>query len=67
LPVELQGIKVRAAATAAPATMTQLMDPEAHEVNTGIVEIEVSYAVPIEFPGYTLQLQFHLHADERSV
>jgi hypothetical protein len=67
LPVEMQGIKVRAAATEAPATMTQLMDPESHEASTGLVEIEVSYAVPIQFPGYTLRLNFHLHADERSV
>jgi hypothetical protein len=33
----------------------------------GSVNIDVSYAVPVEFPLYTLRLNFHLHADDHTI
>ncbi|HWF37941.1 MAG TPA: hypothetical protein VG322_05445 [Candidatus Acidoferrales bacterium] len=33
----------------------------------GAINIDVSYEVPISFLLYTLQLRFHLHADEHSL
>jgi hypothetical protein len=32
-----------------------------------VVEIDVQYTVNVEFPGYTLQLSFHPHADNHSI
>jgi hypothetical protein len=33
----------------------------------GSVNIDVNYAVPVEFPLYTLRLNFHLHADDHTI
>jgi len=68
VPVEIQAIKVETAATESHvSSLDSMMDPTAQAAPTGIVEIEVSYAVPVRFPGYTLQLQFHIHADDRDI
>lgn len=43
-------------------------NPNQNDMPTvGTINIEVSYEVPISFPLYTLQLKFHLHADEHSI
>jgi hypothetical protein len=67
LPVERAGIKVGSTEIDGNASLTDLMDPVAHKITTGLVDIDVSYDVPVEFPGYTLRLKFRVHADERSV
>lgn len=33
----------------------------------GYVAISLNYSVPIDLPGYQFQLQFHPHADNRSI
>jgi hypothetical protein len=33
----------------------------------GFVSISLSYSVPVDLPGYQFQLQFHPHADNRSI
>ncbi len=68
VPVEIQQIRVDTAASESHvSSLDSMMDPTAQAAPTGIVEIEVSYAVPVRFPGYTLQLQFHIHADDRDI
>jgi hypothetical protein len=37
------------------------------DVMGGTVELDVQYTVPVVFPGYTLQLNFHPHADNHSI
>jgi hypothetical protein len=53
IPVDKKGIRVHYPA------------PEAGVAS--IVEIDVDYSVNVEFPGYTLQLNFHPHADNHSI
>ncbi len=36
-------------------------------VEGGALRITVNYAVPIDLPGYSFQLQFHPQADNRSI
>jgi hypothetical protein len=33
----------------------------------GMVDIDVPYEVSVEFPGYTLQLNFHPHGDNHTI
>jgi hypothetical protein len=33
----------------------------------GSVNIDVIYTIPVEFPLYTLRLNFHLHADDHTI
>lgn len=32
-----------------------------------LVDIDVPYSIDVEFPGYTLQLNFHPHGDNHSI
>jgi len=48
------------------STLDTLVDPEEHPTLHANVDIEASYIVPIELPGYTLHLQLHFHASEHS-
>lgn len=68
LPVQEENIVVNTAATAVPASgLSSLMETNPQMNNVGIVAIEVSYAVPVRFSGYTLQVKIHFHADDRSI
>jgi len=33
----------------------------------GLLDIDVPYTVDVEFPGYTLELNFHPHGDNHSI
>ena len=69
VPVEIDQIRVDSG-EAVPSTgiLDTVMAPQSQNptVPLGVVEIEVSYTVPVRFPGYTLELRFHVHADDRS-
>ncbi|HXJ17308.1 MAG TPA: hypothetical protein VNM68_08950 [Candidatus Polarisedimenticolia bacterium] len=65
LPVELGNIKVQSEAHEfSPNSLDTVMDPSATPRTVGRVEIDVSYAVPVEFPGWTFHLNFQFHADD---
>lgn len=66
LPVEIGNIKVKSATRAdGPTSVETILDPSAKANMVGIVDIDVSYAVPVEFPGWTFRLNFQFHADDR--
>jgi hypothetical protein len=69
VPVDIDQIRVDSGVVI-PSTgiLDTVMAPQSQNptLPLGSVEIEVSYAVPIRFPGYTLELRFHLHADDQS-
>jgi hypothetical protein len=66
LPVEIGDIKVQAEAhDSGVNSLDTLMDPSATPNKVGSVDIDVAYAVPIEFPGWTFHLNFQFHADDR--
>jgi len=70
VPVEIGQIRVNSgAAVSSVSSLDTLMSSTAEGSTSavGTVNIEVSYAVPVRFPGYTLQLRFHVHADDKSV
>ncbi len=68
VPVEKQQISVDSGARESHLiSPDSVLDPSVPATLTGIVNIEVSYAVPVRFPGYTLELRFHFHADDRSI
>jgi hypothetical protein len=67
LPVEPGEIQVKSVVRQAPAdALNVLVDSTAEPNKTAIVSIEVRYAVPLRFPGYTMELNFHVHADNGS-
>ena len=70
LPVQADDIEVHAEAKAGSvASLGAIMDSDAAAgiTSVGIVDIEVSYAVPVPMPGFTWNLHFHIHADDNSV
>jgi hypothetical protein len=69
LPVQMNQIQVQSTVSESVAgSIETLMDPAAadHVERKATLKIEVSYSVPVEFPGWELRLKFHLHADDRS-
>jgi hypothetical protein len=67
LRVEPREIQVKSVVRQAPAdALNVLVDSTAEPNKTAIVSIEVQYAVPLHFPGYTMDLNFHVHADNGS-
>lgn len=69
LPVEMEQIRVASVVTvSAPDALASLMDAGAAPQSStkASLDIEVSYSVPVEFPGWTFHLNFHLHADDHS-
>jgi hypothetical protein len=70
LPVEIDQIKVESRVTqTTTGSIASLMEtePASDPDKKALLNIEISYVVPVEFPGYTFRLNFHLHADDRSV
>jgi hypothetical protein len=69
LPVEIEQIRVKSVVReSAPVSVDSLIDPESapQESTKASLDIEVSYSVPVELPGWTYHLNFKLHADDRS-
>jgi hypothetical protein len=72
LPVEMEQIRVESVVTESnPGTsVASLMGAESPSEPSASakarLDIEVSYAVPVEFPGWTFRLNFHVQADDRS-
>lgn len=69
LPVEMEQIRVESVVTKSnTATVASVigLEPEPEPTTTASLDIEVSYTVPVEFPGWTFHLNFHVHADDRS-
>ncbi|HXQ27086.1 MAG TPA: hypothetical protein VN822_11805 [Candidatus Acidoferrales bacterium] len=67
LPVEEDEIKAESSVNSAPiGTVTSLMDDSAPTHQTADVDIEVSYAVPVKFPGHTFYLKFEIHERDDS-
>jgi hypothetical protein len=69
LPVEIEQIRVASVVTeSAPDALASLTGPDAAPQSSAKadLDIEVSYSVPVEFPGWTFHLNFHLHADDHS-
>jgi hypothetical protein len=66
IPVEIGNIKVHSETHESSASsLGTLVDPSAKPNMVGSVDIDVSYAVPVEFPGWTFHLNFQFHADDR--
>jgi len=67
LPVEKDEIKAESTINSAPiGTITSLMDDSAPTHQTADVAIEVSYAVPLRFPGHTFYFRFQVHDQDNS-
>jgi hypothetical protein len=68
LPVKIEQIRVASVETRGPDALASLTgtDSAPGPTTKASLDIEVSYSVPVEFPGWTFHLNFHLHADDRS-
>jgi hypothetical protein len=69
LPVEMEQIRVESLATeSTPGALASVLgaDSPPQTDTKASLDIEVSYSVPVEFPGLTFHLNFHVHADDRS-
>lgn len=67
LPVDRPAINVASSIRDKPVNgIVALMDAPTESDTTATVNIEVSYSVPVRFPGHTFYLKFHFHADDRS-
>ena len=71
LPVRREDINVASGSQPAQLPLGGITalaaNPNQNDMPVGTVNIEVSYAVPISFPLYTLQLKFHVQANEHSI
>ena len=68
LPIEENNFEIQTTSHQSAAnSLTSIADPDADPHSTGNVDVEVSYAVPARFPGYTLRLNFRLHTAAHSV
>jgi hypothetical protein len=64
----MQNIQVQSATSeSSTGTLDVVLDRSAKPSMVGTVDIDVSYAVPVEFPGWTVRLSFHLHADDHHI
>ena len=45
----------------------QIKYPSSGQGPMGLIDIDVQYMVDVEFPGYTLELNFHPHGDNHSI
>lgn len=67
LPVEPKEIQVKSVVRQTPAdALNVLVDSTAAPNQTAMVNIEVRYEVLVTLPGYTMELKFHVHADNTS-
>lgn len=67
LPIAKDEIKTESSINAAPiGTVTSLMDETVPTHQTADVDIEVSYAVPVRFPGHTFYIKFQVHDRDNS-
>jgi hypothetical protein len=67
LPVDRQEINVASSIRDTPVSGVVAVIGTAREIATvADVNIDVSYTVPVAFPGHTFYLKFHFHADDRS-
>lgn len=67
LPVEPKEIQVTSVVRQTPSdALNVLVDSSAEPNKTALVDIEVQYAVPVQLPWYTMELNFHVHADNGS-
>lgn len=68
LPVEIGNIKVQSTSHESGVNpLDTMLDPSAKPITVGNVDIDVSYAVPVKFPGWTFHLNFQFHADDRHI
>lgn len=67
LPVDRPAINVASSIRDKPVNgIVALMDTPTESDTSATVNIEVSYTVPVRFPGHTFYLKFHFHADDHS-
>ncbi len=68
LPIEESDFEIQTTLHQSAAnSLTSIADPNAGPHSTGNVDLEVSYAVPVRFPGYTLRLNFRIHSGANSL
>ncbi len=66
LPVDIGNIKVQATPHESGVnSLETMLDPSAKPAMIENVDLGVSYAVPVKFPGWTFHLNFQFHADDR--
>jgi hypothetical protein len=67
LPVDRQEINVASSIRDTPVSGVVAVIGTATEIATvANVNIDVSYTVPVAFPGHTFYLKFHFHGNDRS-
>lgn len=68
LPIEDGDIQVNSSLKEAPvSSLGSLLDSASQSSTLGEVGIDVSYAVPLRFPGFSFRLKFHFHAADRNI
>lgn len=68
-PDDINVVSTRKEAQIPVAGLSAIVEnPNQNELPTvGNVNIDVNYAIPVEFPLYTFRLNFHLHADDHTL
>lgn len=65
VPVERDAINIQATVRqAGPASVSEMADPSAQPTARASVNVDVAYAVPVDFPGCTFRLKMHFHIDD---
>jgi hypothetical protein len=67
LPVDRQDIHVASSVRDKPVNgVVALLGADGEPATIADVDIDVSYSVPVVFPGHTFYLKFRFHADDHS-